>query len=335
MFGQGHFYPNHIKDLISDLQSVDYGDSILMKYHSKTISDPVLSRIYSLFNYPNLQDIPSEIIIKHIINEYMFDFPSIDSDNERFKSSFSHTFTDNHIEFLSSSTELGLNNQKKYILDDTSLNTLWSEDTNATPIKNLKDMQAPKTTLRSKNGLKILSWKVKEIVQRLGNSTYQEVADCLVNESEDFENDKKDEKNIRRRVYDALNVLIAVGVIQKNGKKVQPTQMETKSSSEKVKKLKELSEKYLMIKGLIERNMIKKNTEQKIFLPFNVIVVEKKNDKPVKVLGDFHKNNVKMKINQDFVIQNSDEVLRKGNMEINYSWLPGELGSLFNICLFV
>jgi len=28
----------------------------------------------------------------------------------------------------------------------------------------------------------------------------------------------KDEKNVRRRVYDALNVLIAAGIIQKNGK---------------------------------------------------------------------------------------------------------------------
>lgn len=41
---------------------------------------------------------------------------------------------------------------------------------------------------------------------RQGVTTYNEVADELVKEFEDEEG-KNDEKNIRRRVYDALNVL--------------------------------------------------------------------------------------------------------------------------------
>lgn len=32
--------------------------------------------------------------------------------------------------------------------------------------------------------------------------------------------DSRTEQNIRRRVYDALNVLVAVGLLRKNGKKV-------------------------------------------------------------------------------------------------------------------
>ena len=47
--------------------------------------------------------------------------------------------------------------------------------------------------MRSKNGLKVLSWKVKEIVENLRSGTYQEVADCLVKETDETEGDAKDE----------------------------------------------------------------------------------------------------------------------------------------------
>lgn len=64
-----------------------------------------------------------------------------------------------------------------------------------------------------------------------GATTYQNVATRLIKELKeeskmglhDFEpkrvDSEKDEKNVRRRVYDALNVLIAAGVLQKNQKK--------------------------------------------------------------------------------------------------------------------
>jgi hypothetical protein len=42
-----------------------------------------------------------------------------------------------------------------------------------------------------------------------------QVAECLVRELE-----FPDEKNIRRRVYDALNVLMAMGIITKNKKTI-------------------------------------------------------------------------------------------------------------------
>jgi DNA-binding protein YbaB len=80
--------------------------------------------------------------------------------------------------------------------------------------------------------------------------------------------------------------------------------------------------------------MMKKNF-QALYLPFNVIVVGKKNDKSVKVLADFQKTNVSVKIDQEFVIQNSDEVLKKASIDINYSWLPIELISLFSVYFYV
>ena len=66
-------------------------------------------------------------------------------------------------------------------------------------------------SVRNYRGLKILSKKVKEIVEHGNNLSYKDVADTLINSiSEDIS--IKEEKNIRRRVYDALNVLISANV---------------------------------------------------------------------------------------------------------------------------
>ena len=124
MFEQYHFYPSHIKDLISELETSDFGDSILMKYHIKTISDPILSRVYSSFNYPDIQEIPSPQVIQAITQEYLLDFPRIDSDNDGLKVGFTRIFYDNHISFLSDPSDLGLDFQKQEIFEGTSLNSL-------------------------------------------------------------------------------------------------------------------------------------------------------------------------------------------------------------------
>jgi hypothetical protein len=38
--------------------------------------------------------------------------------------------------------------------------------------------------------------------------------------NENFNNKSKDEQNIKRRVYDALNVLMSADILKKNGKYV-------------------------------------------------------------------------------------------------------------------
>jgi hypothetical protein len=87
-------------------------------------------------------------------------------------------------------------------------------------------------TARSERGLKRLSVKVRDLVFRLKETSYKDVANRLIEElvtDEDYdesgrkldkkssnERKTKEEKNVRRRVYDALNVLIASGVLKKN-----------------------------------------------------------------------------------------------------------------------
>jgi len=69
------------------------------------------------------------------------------------------------------------------------------------------------------------------MVIQCGATTYQNVATALITDLKEesklgfhsFEpkrvDTEKDEKNVRRRVYDALNVLIAAGVLKKNEKR--------------------------------------------------------------------------------------------------------------------
>lgn len=85
---------------------------------------------------------------------------------------------------------------------------------------------------KNSKGLRNLSESVYRIVKELSVTTYKEVADQLVRmlnagEFGPLEEDTtkaKDEQNIKRRVYDALNVLISADVLKKNGKHVMSQQ---------------------------------------------------------------------------------------------------------------
>lgn len=70
------------------------------------------------------------------------------------------------------------------------------------------------------------SAKVCEKVKSKGRTTYNQVAEELVRElckeagGGESGGGQYDEKNIRRRVYDALNVLMAMDIIQKDKKDI-------------------------------------------------------------------------------------------------------------------
>lgn len=66
--------------------------------------------------------------------------------------------------------------------------------------------------------------KVCEKVKEKGVTTYNEVADELVQEEiegQPIDPMNYDQKNIRRRVYDALNVLMAMNIISKEKKEIR------------------------------------------------------------------------------------------------------------------
>ena len=300
-----NFYPSHITEMLRGLELNEIADKLLLLFHSKSISDPILEKIYKNLDFPNKVQIPSAQVRRLIEAEYIGDFPPIDEvfpkDCEMFQ--------------LDHDLELDL--VKEDFFESKSLSSYISEETNSTPLKH-----SPKSLkkTRSKNGLKALSWKVKEIVERLGSSTYQEVADCLVREEIDF----KAEKNIRRRVYDALNVLIAVGVLQKYSKVVQPIRKVKVNTQEKIENLKCLSEKYMRVKAVIERNKQRKRGFQNLFMPFNLVAVPR-GEEQAKIMINVHKTNACIKLDKSFILKNSDDVLKYIDLELDFQGLPLEV----------
>ncbi|CAN8237407.1 unnamed protein product [Cochlearia groenlandica] len=131
---------------------------------------------------------------------------------------------------------------------------------------------------KSGRGLRQFSMKVCEKVETKGKTTYNEVADALVAEfvvpnddGSPLEQQLYDEKNIRRRVYDALNVLMAIDIISKDKKEIHWRGLPRTSLSEieelqaevvslrnridnKTAYSQELEEQYVGIKNLIQRN---------------------------------------------------------------------------------
>lgn len=87
-------------------------------------------------------------------------------------------------------------------------------------------------------GLRHFSMRVCQKVKEKGSTSYNEVADELVaEESEDAGaslngSGAYDQKNIRRRVYDALNVLMAMNIISKEKKEIKWIGLPTSSAQE-------------------------------------------------------------------------------------------------------
>ncbi|XP_035831107.1 transcription factor-like protein DPB [Helianthus annuus] len=147
-------------------------------------------------------------------------------------------------------------------------------------VSNIKKKRAPRATGGDKNGrgLRQFSLKVCEKVESKGRTTYNEVADELVAEFGDPGNgvqatdqQQYDEKNIRRRVYDALNVLMAMDIISKDKKEIhwRGLPQSNFNNIEELKKnrlalqsrfekksayLRELEDQYVGLQNLIQRN---------------------------------------------------------------------------------
>jgi hypothetical protein len=135
-------------------------------------------------------------------------------------------------------------------------------------------------------------------VEEKGTTSYNEVADELVNHvveerRKEDPSSKFDEKNIRRRVYDALNVLMAMDIITKDKKAITwkglPTtahqdldmlerEREFRRSEVERKReaLRELLVQQVCFRNLVEHNQVReteagKEPEHKIPLPFIVV----------------------------------------------------------------
>lgn len=189
-------------------------------------------------------------------------------------------------------------------------------------------------------GLRHFSMKVCEKVQKKGVTSYNEVADELVAEFTDPRNadlmvgsdQSFDQKNIRRRVYDALNVLMAMNIISKEKKEIRWIGLPTNSAQEcqnlevekqkildkiqhKTQQLNELILQQIAFKNLVQRNRAEEQTKgspspnSAIQLPFILVNTSKKTVIDCSISND--KYEYLFNFDQMFEIHDDIEVLKR------------------------
>ncbi|XP_010157944.1 PREDICTED: transcription factor Dp-2 isoform X3 [Eurypyga helias] len=190
-------------------------------------------------------------------------------------------------------------------------------------------------------GLRHFSMKVCEKVQRKGTTSYNEVADELVSE---FTNSNSnlatdsayDQKNIRRRVYDALNVLMAMNIISKEKKEIRWIGLPTNSAQEcqnleiekqrrierikqKRAQLQELLLQQIAFKNLVQRNQQNEQQNQgppalnsTIQLPFLIVNTSKRTVIDCSISSD--KFEYLFNFDNTFEIHDDSEVLKRMGM---------------------
>lgn len=145
---------------------------------------------------------------------------------------------------------------------------------NESPSKRARTEKAEKPG----KGLRHFSMKVCKKVKEKGVTSYNEVADELVMEQQAQDDNSGDEetgvphgpKNIRRRVYDALNVLMAMNIISKEKKEIKWIGLPSNSQQEyehlqllKEKKTKRIKLKTQYLQDLILQQIAFRNLLQR------------------------------------------------------------------------
>jgi len=193
---------------------------------------------------------------------------------------------------------------------------------------------------KSSKGLRHFAMKVCKKVKEKGVTTYNEVADELVIEQQAQDeanvevetNEPHGPKNIRRRVYDALNVLMAMNIISKEKKEIKWIGLPSNSTQEhahmqqlKRKKQHRIGQKGQYLQDLIMqhiafKNLLKRNgaaeasgktppTGTTIHLPFIIINTNKSANINCQMAGD--KAEYYFDFNQPFEIHDDMEVLKR------------------------
>ncbi|KAI5629559.1 RNA-binding protein MEX3A, partial [Silurus asotus] len=192
-------------------------------------------------------------------------------------------------------------------------------------------------------GLRHFSMKVCEKVQKKGVTSYNEVADELVTELSSGDNISPneshvyDQKNIRRRVYDALNVLMAMNIISKDKKEIKWIGFPTNSAQEckdleaerqrrlerikqKQSQLQELILQQIAFKRLVQRNREAELKNHRpppntvIHLPFIIVNTSKKTVIDCSISND--KFEYLFNFDNMFEIHDDIEVLKRMGMAL-------------------
>jgi transcription factor Dp-1 len=187
---------------------------------------------------------------------------------------------------------------------------------------------------KASRGLRHFSMMVCKKVEEKGTTTYNEVADELVSKvieerRKEEPEGKFDEKNIRRRVYDALNVLMAMDIISKEKKEItwkglptsanrdlesldQEREFRRQQVDRKREALRELLVQQVCFRNLVEHNYQRGMSEEKIPLPF--IVVNTHNSAVIQCDMSRDRTDVMFDFSMPFEINDDNTILKKMGM---------------------
>ncbi len=210
-----------------------------------------------------------------------------------------------------------------------------------------KETASSNTKPKVNKGLRHFSMMVCKKVEEKGTTTYNEVADELVKdfvaqreaeeqeEQESLGDTKKkkrsyDEKNIRRRVYDALNVLMAMDILWKEKKEIRwkglPSQTHADSEllhrelvhrqrtvEQKRNELQHTLNKFICNTNLCRRNQMNAApNDDKIPLPFYLVSHNPEDDLQCEMSSD--SSCVSFKASAPFTLSENNDVLRNIGM---------------------
>ena len=179
---------------------------------------------------------------------------------------------------------------------------------------NLDDNNDRLCTDTQKHSLICISKLVFEYLKNIIYTTGNEVTEHIKNILQSKKNDQLNQKNIQRRVYDAINVMCAVGLIKKNKQKIQFLQKNSKENEDNIdkelnidkneninidvkikEKLNELEEKrkqlaksFIKYKfyekySFINNKISQKKGQNKLEFPFDIIKYN--NSSPIKIIS--------------------------------------------------
>ncbi|KAH9141131.1 hypothetical protein LEN26_005250 [Aphanomyces euteiches] len=199
--------------------------------------------------------------------------------------------------------------------------------------KKKKPRAAAGTPLSEKGskGLRHFSMKVCQKVEEKHVTTYNEVADELVHEFVTMRpaDSVYDEKNIRRRVYDALNVLMAMDIISKEKKEIRwrglpsnakqdlellvaERNQRVKNIEQKKQQLQELLLQQIALKNLHLRNKQEKEKPaplSRISLPFILVNTSKETVIQCEMSED--RQDIFFNFSGPFEINDDSEILKR------------------------
>ncbi|XP_053680223.1 transcription factor Dp-1 [Anopheles nili] len=193
-------------------------------------------------------------------------------------------------------------------------------------------------TDKAGRGLRHFSMKVCEKVKAKGTTTYNEVANELVAEETQNQNlgvdsATYDQKNIRRRVYDALNVLMAMKIISKEKKEIRWHGLPTSNTLQECEELEKENEKarqrieikqqqlvdlvqqHVALKSLIARNKANEerglvpNPSSAVQLPFIIVNTDRKTNINCNISND--KSEYSFKFEDTFEIHDDFQILKR------------------------